>query len=145
MAKTPDRRFDRTLALKAFRKRFRRAYRALEDAIEESDEPPLTRTEIGQRMAERLNRGRSPNAVSEWWTGKSIPDTIPMAALADILGVSPGWLAFGEGDMRGYGPAPGTAPDPDRRPRATPTDVGARRQRVDDAENAEDDDQAEEG
>ncbi len=134
--------FDRNGMAAAFQNRFRWAYRALEET--EGGER-ISQAEIGRRMAERLPSGRSPAAVSEWWTGKSIPDTVTMAALADILEVSPGWLAFGEGDMRGYGPAPRTAPDPDRRPRATPTDVGARRQRVDDAENAEDDDQAEEG
>ena len=67
--------------------------------MEDSGDGRLTRTRIGHMMEDRLGKGRSANAVSEWWTGKSIPDTIPMAALADLLGVSPGWLAFGEGEM----------------------------------------------
>ena len=98
----------------SFQDRFRRAYRVLEEA--EGGER-ISQAEIGRRMAQRLGMGRSPAAVSEWWTGKSIPDTITMAALADVLGASPGWLAFGEGEMeRGDGmewggPAPEPAPD----------------------------------
>ena len=81
--------------VRGFKKRFRKAYRKLEDAMEDSGDGRLTRSRIGHMIEDRLGKGRSPNAVSEWWTGKSIPDTPAMAALADVLGVDPGWLEFG--------------------------------------------------
>lgn len=72
--------------------RFRKALFVLEE-VNGGDR--ISQTEIGHRVAQRLGTGRSGNAVSEWWTGKSIPDTPAMAALADVLGVDPGWLEFG--------------------------------------------------
>ena len=145
MVKPGDPRFSREIWAKGFRKRFRKAYRDLQDEMEESGTGRLTRTMIGRMLEKKLGKGRSANAVSEWWTGKSIPDTIPIAALADVLGVSPGWLAFGEGEMRAdggleeNGPPPGLAPDP-RRPRVTPTDLD---DRVNGIEATEDEDQEE--
>ncbi len=114
--------FDRNGMVAAFQNRFRWAYRALEET--EGGER-ISQAEIGRRMAERLPSGRSPAAVSEWWTGKSIPDTITMAALADILEVSPGWLAFGEGDA---------VPEQEERgPRVSATDLRSRKDALDDA------------
>ena len=87
-------------------------------------------------MAERLGTGRSAAAVSEWWTGKSIPDTVAMAALADILGADPGWLAFGDlSDASAPGLAQGQGGE--RPPRVTPEDLLARRRRVTDAIDAD--------
>ena len=99
MAKLGNPRFSRDFMARGFKKRFRKAYRRLEDAMEESGNGRLTRARIGRMIEDRLGKGRSANAVSEWWTAKSIPDTITIAALADVLGVSPCWLAFGEGEM----------------------------------------------
>lgn len=40
--------------------------------------------------------GLSEATVSMWFTGKQLPNVKQMDAIAKVLGVSPGWLAFGE-------------------------------------------------
>lgn len=84
-----------------FGARLRHAKRKFEA---ERDPERVTNERIGQLVGDVL--GRPPitsQAVSRWLLGH-VPDQLAtIRALALVLGVEPGWLAFGEGsdDVRG--------------------------------------------
>lgn len=56
----------------------------------------VTQLEVGQAVAVMLGRGEITSAVvSRYFTGKREMDLVEIAAYAKVLGVDPGWLAFG--------------------------------------------------
>ena len=60
----------------------------------------LTYARIGEMVAERTGRGDpySHQAVRKWFVLGQEPEYQAAAALAEVLGVDPGWLAFGTGE-----------------------------------------------
>ncbi len=73
----------------------------------------LTLQEIGAEVGRRIGRQpAAPSVVRRWLRGQSEPSLDTLHALAAVFGVSPGWLAFGEGDPT---PRPGV-PVADRLP-----------------------------
>lgn len=59
-------------------------------------ERKVSLAEIGRRVAERLELPKPiPAATVQRW-GASEPDFDTVAAFAAVLGVDPGWLAFGD-------------------------------------------------
>lgn len=63
-------------------------------ACDESPYIPPAGEGRGQVLSERLKV--APEAVSKWFKGVSMPRTSKMRELADLLGVDPAWLHFGE-------------------------------------------------
>jgi transcriptional regulator with XRE-family HTH domain len=58
----------------------------------------LSNRELGEQVAERMGREEpySSQAVSRWFAGTE-PDSLEVfVALGRVLGVAPGWLAFGD-------------------------------------------------
>ena len=51
----------------------------------------------------------SSPTISRWENGENIPDVLTIAKLAKVLGVEPGWLAFGTAN-------PGASPNREPRP-----------------------------
>ena len=51
-----------------------------------------------QALADALNIGRGSREISRYETDKLHPRDDRLIALAKTLGVSPGWLRYGEGD-----------------------------------------------
>lgn len=100
---------------KGFKKRFFEAM--LEYARIEGE--MLTHVGLAKKVAKELGgkrRGKphSASSVSRWKEGV-IPDVATVAAIARVLHVDPGWLAFGE---ESASPAPATVSDPVPVPRA---------------------------
>jgi transcriptional regulator with XRE-family HTH domain len=58
---------------------------------------PVGWAELGRRVRERTGRDVTDASVNRWGSG-SVPDLETIAALAAILGVRAGYLAFGEGE-----------------------------------------------
>lgn len=63
------------------------------------DDPPgvPTQSELGARLASKLGR-KDPvpaGTISRWEADKAVPDLPTILAIAEVCGVSPGWLAFG--------------------------------------------------
>lgn len=54
--------------------------------------------EIAEAVAERTGRATAhrDTSVGRWIQGDSFPDVPSIWALAEIFGVDPGWLAFGD-------------------------------------------------
>ena len=104
------------------RKSFKRAFgtrffQALQD-LGKTEGTGVSQGKVAVRVAKILKeKTKRDNTVSQWRNGKSLPDVVTIFVLAKVLDVSPGWLAFGEGEMeRGDGmewggPAPEPAPD----------------------------------
>ncbi len=66
----------------------------------------VTTGQLGQLMAERLGRQPfSASSVSQWMSGKQGMSLEAVRALAELCGLDPGWLAFGEASA---------APEPER-------------------------------
>lgn len=57
----------------------------------------ISETELGRRVAALLEREKpfSQTAVSGWLDG-AFPEVVTVGAIAEVCGVDPGWLAFGE-------------------------------------------------
>jgi transcriptional regulator with XRE-family HTH domain len=57
-----------------------------------------SKTEIGRRVSNLLSRDRpyTPTAINKWFNEGVVPDIATIAALAKVLQVDPGWLAFGD-------------------------------------------------
>ena len=111
---------------KAFKKAFgTRFFQALQD-LGKTEGTGVSQGEVAARVAKILKeKTKRDNTVSQWRNGKSLPDVVTVFVLARVLGVSPGWLAFGEGEMAtgdgmaGNGPVPVAAPGPDPQARST--------------------------
>ena len=88
----------------SFGTRFRDALHLLQESEGGRD---VCGREIGERIGEILGEPKSGNAVLEWKKGRALPDVPTIEALAVVLGVTPGWLAFGELTA----PASGATPD----------------------------------
>lgn len=60
----------------------------------------LDRGEFGKAVAKLAGRGTplSDSTVSNWFTGKQMPVVKQLEAIGKVLGVHPGWLAFGSDD-----------------------------------------------
>lgn len=56
----------------------------------------LERQHLTQRLIAE-HSGIAEQLITRWKTGKAIPSIVNLCALASALNVSPGWLAFGEG------------------------------------------------
>jgi transcriptional regulator with XRE-family HTH domain len=58
----------------------------------------MTQRQLAEAVTVKLGlkADYAPQTVSGWLTGKWVPDTFTIAAVAKIFGCSPGWLAFGE-------------------------------------------------
>jgi hypothetical protein len=55
----------------------------------------VQQTELGEAVAKLLNRKPvTSSSVSRWFT-EAVPDLQTIAAIAKVLGVCAGWLAFG--------------------------------------------------
>lgn len=80
--------------------------RRLAAALEERG---LTQASLAHRA------GVNPSSVSHWVTGRREPDLDTINSVAGFLGVSPAWLAFGDGEMVD-GPATDPADAPDDAP-----------------------------
>lgn len=63
--------------------------------------------------------GVTQTTVGRWEADLKEPDLATIARLAEWYGVSPGWLAFGEGEM-----IPATKPQPPRMVGTVPMDYG---------------------
>lgn len=77
----------------AFNERARRAHLARQAAIGQE----LEQDEVGRQVARYLGAEEpiGQGTVSRWFRS-SVPDLRTIAALALVLNVDPGWLAFGE-------------------------------------------------
>ncbi len=85
------------------------------------------------KTGERLTRGRfaemvgvSQPTASEWFTGTRLPSLEQVEAIARALGVSPAWIAFGEGVMLAGNHPPATATPPSSKTRAETKGRGRR-------------------
>jgi transcriptional regulator with XRE-family HTH domain len=60
---------------------------------------------LGALVSERLGREQriTGATVSRWESGGAVPDLATVEAIAEVCGVDPGWLAFGE---KSAAPAP---------------------------------------
>lgn len=67
----------------------------------------LTQTQLGERVGKPLGRAVGQYTVSDWFRGVSMPSLEETEALALVLEVDPGWLAFGHASES---PAPEGAP-----------------------------------
>ena len=128
---------------KGFKKAFgTRFFQALQD-LGKTEGTGVSQGEVAVRVAKILKeKTKRDNTVSQWRNGKSLPDVVTVFVLARVLDVRPGWLAFGEGDMRedgmvGSGPPPEPAPEP-RRPRVTLTDLSERKRKLKEARGVDD-------
>jgi hypothetical protein len=94
----------------------KRAFQAL-TALDGREGRRVAQTEIGRRVGEAMDREPfTQPTVSGWFrtdgTG-SIPEVGVQEALAAVLGVRAGWLAFGEGPASGELPTlPSSQPAP---------------------------------
>ena len=95
------------MGLEGFDKRLRKAFRAWEDRIGRD----VSQTELGEIVGERLGEKKpiSQQSVARWFAG-TLPEYPRLEALADVLGVYAGWLAFGDPAA----PATGAPRDQDR-------------------------------
>lgn len=93
--------------LAGFGKRLRKAHRDYEDRLGRD----VSQTEIGVVVGKRLGEKKpvSQQSVGRWFGG-TLPEYPRMEALAEILGVDPGWLAFGTWKP----PATGLPREPER-------------------------------
>jgi transcriptional regulator with XRE-family HTH domain len=67
----------------------------------------LSQTELGRAVGARVGRLYKQPTVADWLSGSLPRDVASMIALAQELGVDPGWLYFGEASKA---PAPGDVP-----------------------------------
>lgn len=86
------------LGAAGFYKRLRKALQAIEDS--EGDRPNVV--EIVRRV-EAAGREIGRSSVGRYMNEESLPMIDSAENLAIGLGVSPGWLAFGEGEMTASG------------------------------------------
>ena len=85
----------------------------------------LNQEELGERVGKAM--GREPydqSSVSDWLTNGVVPPVPTVAALAQVCGVDPGWLAFGGGDEVESGLV---GPTPTRRLPPADTRVGRKK------------------
>ena len=68
-----------------------------------------------RELARRM--GVAPSTTSHWMTGRRLPDSEVIAAVARALGVRAAWLAFGEGSMVETERVDTVPPPPARGPR----------------------------
>jgi transcriptional regulator with XRE-family HTH domain len=85
-----------------FAERLKRAWLELQAA----DGEEVDQAEIAKRVGMALGRPAVAQAtVSRWFRG-TVPDVVTVAALAKVMRVSAGWLAFGDpGDTISAAPA----------------------------------------
>jgi transcriptional regulator with XRE-family HTH domain len=94
------------MGIEGFASRLRRAFRALEDRLGRD----LTQTELGEMVGKQLREDAiSQPSVARWFAG-TLPEHYRMVALAQVLGVDPGWLGYGSGEDEGDQPARNAAP-----------------------------------
>jgi hypothetical protein len=97
---------------------------------------PVGWAELGRRVRERTGREVTDASVNRWGSG-SVPDLETIAALAAILGLRAGYLAFGEGPREATPlSAPGEAPVPAAPPAAhgfSEPEVRSKRRKVQEA------------
>jgi hypothetical protein len=95
------------MGLDGFDRRLRRAHRAFEDRLGRD----VNQTELGAMVGKRLGEPKpiTQASVHRWFAG-TLPDHVRMVALAEILGVDPGWLAYGDWTP----PATGLPREPER-------------------------------
>ena len=56
---------------------------------------PLRAPELAMRLARHGGGPVSPRTVADWLAGRALPRPVNLVALASLLGVEPGALAFG--------------------------------------------------
>ena len=97
-----------------FRDRLFRAWALLQAKLGRS----VSQSWLAQRMADELGQASvSQSTISGYFTGKFQPDTIDRwVALAKVLEVDPGWLAFGDDSQAPPPPNPFPSPKPVPRP-----------------------------
>lgn len=104
----------------ALKEAFGRRVVSARGALVERGGVRVTQAVIAARVASWLGQedpGKE-NTISQWETGRAMPDCLTMVALADVFGVDPGYLAFGE-----LSDAPKNAPS--RSPYVSPADEKA--------------------
>ena len=82
------------MGMEGFAARLRQAFRAYEDRLGRD----VTQTELGEIVGKAM--GEAPitqQSVARWFAG-TLPEHPRMVALADVLGVEPGWLSYGSGE-----------------------------------------------
>jgi transcriptional regulator with XRE-family HTH domain len=59
----------------------------------------MTQVELGELVRKKLRKDTPPHqtTVSDWFTKGAEPNLQTIRALGEIFGVSPTWLAWGEG------------------------------------------------
>ena len=98
----------------------------------------LTQEEIGVLVGRELRRDPVSQQKVQTWFGGREPDYLELSALARVLGVSAGWLAFGEGGetvaqpraTQPPGPGPNAVYDPPGGPAVILTPAPRRRRRA---------------
>ena len=88
--------------------RLRRAHREWEL----SHDVRLTQGDLAEMFAEHGVRV-TQQTVQRWLKGYEPKSLVIVMGVAKALGVSPGWLAFGEGPMRPNGEPPTISEEPD--------------------------------
>ena len=78
--------------MQTFADRYRAAFKRLE-MMEGGD---VTNLEMAERVAVFLERKPVSAVSASRWKNGAVPDLGIIGALAEICGVDPGWLAFGE-------------------------------------------------
>ena len=96
-----------------FADRYRDAFKHLEFR----ERLDITNQEMAERVADILHRPAVTGASASRWKTGSVPDLGVIGALAEICGVDPGWLAFGE---QTGAPSPDVFSSPEARERARP-------------------------
>ena len=94
------------MGMEGFAARLRHAFRAYEDRLGRD----VTQTELGEIVGTAM--GEAPitqQSVARWFAG-TLPEHPRMVALAEVLGVDPGWLSYGSGDEGGQGAPKRTSP-----------------------------------
>ena len=82
------------MGMEGFAGRIRRAFRAWEDRLGRD----VTETELGELVGKAFDgRPISQQSINRWFAG-TVPDHARLIALAKVLEVDPGWLAYGSGE-----------------------------------------------
>src|SRR4051812_21629410 len=96
------------MGMEGFAARLRKAFRAYEDRVGRD----VTQTELGALVGAEIGEGPiTQQSVGRWFAG-TLPEHARMVALADVLGVDPGWLSYGSGEARQDEAARGSTPVP---------------------------------
>lgn len=65
--------------------------------------PPKNYGQLGwivEHVSERTGEKVAPETARKWLAGESFPRSRAMEALADLLGIKSGWLAYGDGEQK---------------------------------------------